>query len=1117
MSAASQDETRNDLEYLVAQVAAGAQVDDNGHIGEKKALDILLLSTKCLTTVRLEDISLVSKAIYALFSKEPSKAITSDKKYQQLLDPMVTFLVEALQHTINQTTFTDSASVDHSKIQIDILRALSVLLYENGGFISTSFKGLWQLMQTIAGRSPQGRVYPAEHRRMMLNTLANLVYKTGSQFAAHFDPMYDILLKNLNMATTVAGMAGVASRKERTSERKLASSALRALHFILQEDKDISFRAITPIVDAIVKYMFFGAEAGYSSSASSASTSSSFASSSGIIKRTSYTTPSSLGPFTFSHTGSGGAMSSSTPTSTTAISSSSSSAVAFTTTSKSSYFSSGPDMADGLPRHALPSSDSEYSDAGENEYQLSQRIQSDGKVRLNALLCLQDLAKAAPKQLQPQWHKWMPDSSSTSFTFTATVQSPSLVRLIGSDPIMTVRVSACGVLVQMLEKSKQYLAMAEEKYHHFHHHHQHHHSSGGSNSISNNSSNSSSNNNNSSSNSKGVTRPSTGMLTLSERIGAMVREMHLGLARAFGKADESTETGVLVQMIKCCSAMLACCTYDRMRPDLTKILLDSIHKYLYSPEQVLQIATLGFLKELVDCKAAQEEVEQSLLTQEAAESEPAPLIQDLLILVGSKDSSPAIKVEAWGTLVALTHHHFDALRNSWSQIETCLSRLEIEEDDRVRTAGISFLEEFAKAGSGASPPLSAGWWKDTMEKLVLKIVNDNNPTIRALGCDCFSHMSSLVFDELPTRLEMVLLSLVLGATKDESALVKAASCKTLGVFILFPSLRTDHSFVMDMTSAALELCKDTNLTVRMRASWAVGNLCDAFVLLKTEGQEGILSEVLTLSTWTDVMQASLAICQDNEKLRSNGVRAIGGLLRVTVEGILERERHSLVRDAMEILVKNIEQGTLKGRWNACHAVQNVLMNDDFPIGLTTGTIYACESDLVSWTEPVYGALLNAVRQSKNFKVRINACAALTVPKRRIKYGHRTMFRELVHVLMDVTQNLDRDQADHDFSEYRYKAQLENKLLRCLDHMLQLAGGASRLDLPLDTELKQRILNSRPTAVTTNTASPITAVDRSFQDSSQAAQPPVTDPLLTEYEQKTASSNLSSLNEEEGGR
>ncbi|KAG0235041.1 HEAT repeat-containing protein 6 [Actinomortierella wolfii] len=983
LSETSRDEARNSLEYLVSQVAAGTQVDDDGNLGDKKVLDVLFTGIKCLETTHPQDVGLVSKAVYTLFSKEPSKAITSDKRYTQLPDSITVFFMDALQFINEQTTSSDVALADHSKLQIDILRALSVLLYENGSYISA----------------------------------------TGSQFSAHFDAMYDILLKNLDMAVT-SGMGGVASRKERTSERKLASSALRALHFVLQEDKDINLRPITPIVDAIVKYMFFGVDVGYPSS-----TPSSLTSSTGVIRRTSYITPSSLNPFTFSHTGS----------------------ASLNNTQKIGYLSSGLDMLDSsMQRHPLPSSDSEYSDA-ENEYHLSQRIQSDGKVRLNALLCLQDLAKAAPKQLQPHWHKWMPDSS-TTFTFTASVRSPSLVGLIGSDPIMTVRVSACGVLVQMLEKSKQYLAMAEEKH-----------------------------------DNKSL-RSSTGMLTLSERIGAMVREMHLGIARAFGKMDDSMETGIIVQMIKCCSVMLACCNYDRMRPDLTKILLDSIHKYLYSPEQALQIATLGFLKELADCKAAQEEVEQSLLTQEAAETEPSPLIQDLLIFIGSKDSSPAIKVEAWGTLVALTHHHFDALRNSWPNVEAILSRLETEEDDRVRAAGISFLEEFAKAGSSASPPLNAAWWKDTTEKLVLKIVNDSSPTIRALGCDFFSHMSSQVFDELPTRLEVVLLSLVLGATKDENALVKAASCKTLGVLILFPNLRTDYSFVMDMMGAALELCKDSNLTVRLRASWAVGNLCDSLVLLKTEGQERILSEVLTLSTWTTIMQASLAICHDNEKLRSNGVRALGGLLRVTVEGILERERHSLVRDAMEVLVKNIEQGTLKGRWNACHAVQNVLMNDDFPIGLTTGTIYACESDLVSWTEAVYGALLNAIRQSKNFKVRINACAALAVPKTRIKYGHRAMFREMVQVLMDAAQNLDRDQADHDFSEYRYRAQLENKLLRCLDHLLQLAGGASRLDLVLDADLRQRILDSRPAAAAAAAAGATTGASISPTNtiSSQAA-------------------------------
>lgn len=163
---------------------------------------------------------------------------------------------------------------------------------------------------------------------------------------------------------------------------------------------------------------------------------------------------------------------------------------------------------------------------------------------------------------------------------------------------------------------------------------------------------------------------------------------------------------------------------------------------------------------------------------------------------------------------------------------------------------------------------------------------------------------------------MLILSLVLG-TADDHATARAAACRTVGVFILFPCLREDSTHMLDMAGTVLDLSHDTNMNVRVRASWAVGNLCDALVLLKTGGQDHVLDEILTLALWTKIMKSALSICQDHEKLKSNGIRAIGGLLRVTFEGIIERERHSLVKDAVYTLIKHMEQGSLKVTLDGC--------------------------------------------------------------------------------------------------------------------------------------------------------------------------------------------------------
>ena len=53
---------------------------------------------------------------------------------------------------------------------------------------------------------------------------------------------------------------------------------------------------------------------------------------------------------------------------------------------------------------------------------------------------------------------------------------------------------------------------------------------------------------------------------------------------------------------------------------------------------------------------------------------------------------------------------------------------------------------------------------------------------------------------------------------------------------------------------------------------------------------------------------------------------------------------SLVLNAMDGLVKNIETGSLKTRWNACHATSNMLLNPNFPIGfMKEGGIYPLDS------------------------------------------------------------------------------------------------------------------------------------------------------------------------------
>lgn len=121
---------------------------------------------------------------------------------------------------------------------------------------------------------------------------------------------------------------------------------------------------------------------------------------------------------------------------------------------------------------------------------------------------------------------------------------------------------------------------------------------------------------------------------------------------------------------------------------------------------------------------------------------------------------------------------------------------------------------------------------------------------------------------------------------------------------------------------------------------------------------------------------------------------------------------------MGAMIKNIESGTLKARWNACHAAGNILRNPNFPIGSNR------------WTVPFYEALLKSLRQCKNFKVRIHACAALGSSTRRSQYGTEAMYHKVVKTVKECLKDIDQDLPDISFMEMRYMEQLKEQVSNC---------------------------------------------------------------------------------------
>jgi len=197
--------------------------------------------------------------------------------------------------------------------------------------------------------------------------------------------------------------------------------------------------------------------------------------------------------------------------------------------------------------------------------------------------------------------------------------------------------------------------------------------------------------------------------------------------------------------------------------------------------------------------------------------------------------------------------------------------------------------------------------------------------------------------------------------------------------------------------------------------------------------------------WARIVKAGLAASNDNEKVKPNGVRTLGSIIHVSPTHFLEREERGLIKDVVMVLIKNFETGILKVcclycffskvtlcklkglslfftinkkvRWNACYAAANMLRNPNFPIGSRSN----------NWSVLLYESLIKVVQTSKNFKVRINACLALSTPTTRAKYGDTVMLCKILQVIVTSLENVD-NLTGTGFSEVKYQEQLRNQVM-----------------------------------------------------------------------------------------
>ncbi|KAH1126509.1 hypothetical protein GLYMA_06G180700v4 [Glycine max] len=367
------------------------------------------------------------------------------------------------------------------------------------------------------------------------------------------------------------------------------------------------------------------------------------------------------------------------------------------------------------------------------------------------------------------------------------------------------------------------------------------------------------------------------------------------------------------------------------------------------------------------------------------------------------------------------------------------------------------IVNFESCGSGSQQ------WCEAIEKHMPLILCHSSAMVRAASVTCFAGMTSSVFICFSKeKQDFILSSLVHAAVHDNVPSVRSAACRAIGIISCFPQV-CQSAEVLDKFIHAVEInTRDALISVRITASWALANICDAIChsdRILPYGQMGSNSNTQVI---VSLSECALHLTKDGDKVKSNAVRALGYISRILKSSTSKFQgtsagHHDRMTDAylnsenLMVCQQNCASDSLQDlnrlerivhafiscittgnvKWNVCHALGNLFLNE---------TLRLQDMD---WTPVVFGVLLQLLRNSSNFKIRIQAAAALAVPMSMQDYG--LSFSEIVQSVEHVMENIDDDQISGP-SNFKYRVSLQKQLTLTMLHILRFTSSTNDQNL-----------------------------------------------------------------------
>lgn len=624
------------------------------------------------------------------------------------------------------------------------------------------------------------------------------------------------------------------------------------------------------------------------------------------------------------------------------------------------------------------------------------KLASAGRtVRSNALTCLYALNEVAPAQLFPLWQTLLALPSplaSTSLGQLGMSRSPSsslatnsILTMINGEPVLSIKLAACHFVENLFStaQEKGFLAggIVEQRQGSF----------------------------------------GSASTSLSARIGTVIADLRHFVAQLLESSNGSSLVGraqaqgrstvlspaLLQALLRLIKALIQATRTVRLRRSHADVLRPSIVALSAHADPNVAIAAYQALSALsTSAPSANRE------TAGAASVLPAngdTVVPGLLRRLDDSALDADTLCQAWSALGSFASKDSKIVTAHRSEILTRLT-FHISADAQVlRQAAVSFLVILLSHRDIES--------KEAAGSLLHRACGDASPLVRSEAVQGLPDLISLQHGTGTTP-ESTALDFLTLLCRDPEAVVKAVAIRGIGVLLSAspnPPLPTQMAVDFALTALQTEqsllqvtspLC-DSALLVRLRASWTLGNLCQALTTLP----------VCEESLWKCLLSAAIKLSQDDERIALNALRSIGLLLSMApADWLIQSQSHPAELAVNSLIEATRRFKTPKTKWNAVNALATVVSSLKVRLWLdfakesvkaTDQTTRALATDLID--------ALSSSLGNKIFKVKLAAIQALLSLQ---SFPDESMLRRVKEATRQACDKIEEEMSGATFTEFK---------------------------------------------------------------------------------------------------